>query len=59
MGRRRVSLTLRAAPAGRSIFALHLMSRAEVALVLGAVAVWAVLLTLTWRHRLVERFLGI
>ncbi len=52
-------LGLMATNAGRSVFALHLVGRVEVALVLGAVVGWAILLALTWRYRIVERFLGI
>jgi cation-transporting ATPase E len=46
-------------PAGRAIFALQELGLPELAIVAGAVVAWAILLGLTWRYRLVERFLGI
>ncbi len=46
-------------PAGRAIFALQELGLPELAIVAGAVVAWTVLLGLTWRYRLVERFLGI
>ena len=52
-------IVLLVVPAGRAIFALQALGLPELAIVAGAVVAWAVLLGLTWRHRLVERFLGI
>ena len=52
-------LVVLAIPAGRSVFALQPLGLAELAVVAVAVAAWAVLLVLAWRHRVVERFLGI
>jgi cation-transporting ATPase E len=52
-------LLVLAIPAGRDVFALQPLGVAELAIVAVAVAAWAVLLVLTWRHRVVERFLGI
>ena len=46
-------------PAGRAIFALQALGLPELAIVAGGVVAWAILLWLTWRYRLVERFLGI
>jgi cation-transporting P-type ATPase E len=46
-------------PAGRAIFALQELGLPELAIVAGAVVAWTILLGLTWRYRLVERFLGI
>ena len=46
-------------PAGRAIFALRELGLPELAIVAVAVVAWTVLLGFTWRHRLVERFLGI
>jgi hypothetical protein len=52
-------LVLLAVPAGRAVFALHPLGAAELAVVIAAVAVWAAALHTVWRHRVVERFLGI
>ena len=52
-------LVLLAMPAGRAIFSLRPLGVAELALVMSAVAAWAVALHSVWRHRIVERFLGI
>ena len=52
-------LVLQAVPAGRAVFALQPLGAAELAIVAVAVAVWAVALHTVWRHRVVERFLGI
>ena len=52
-------LVLLALPAGRAIFALQPLGAAELAIVAVAVAVWAAALHTVWRHRFVERFLGI
>jgi cation-transporting ATPase E len=52
-------LVVLAIPAGREIFALQPLGGEVLAIVAGAVAAWAVLLMLAWRHRVVERFLGI
>jgi cation-transporting ATPase E len=52
-------LVVLAIPAGREIFALQPLGVAELAIVAVAVAAWTVLLMLAWRHRVVERFLGI
>ncbi len=51
-------LVVLAIPAGRGVFALQPLGVAELAIVAIAVAAWAVLLVITWRHRVVERFLG-
>jgi len=50
---------LLALPAGRDVFSLQPLGVAELAIVALAVAAWAALLMLTWRHRIVDRFLGI
>jgi hypothetical protein len=50
---------LLAVPAGRAVFALQPLGAAELAIVIAAVAVWAVALHAAWRYRVVERFLGI
>jgi cation-transporting ATPase E len=52
-------LIVLAIPAGRELFALQPLGVEELAIVAGAVAAWTVLLMLAWRHRVVERFLGI
>ncbi len=46
-------------PAGRDVFALQPLGVAELGTVAIAVVAWALLLVLTWRHRVVDRFLGI
>jgi cation-transporting P-type ATPase E len=53
-----VFVALMTVPAGRSIFALHVLDLADFGIVLAAVALWAVTLTLAWRYRVAERFLG-
>ncbi len=52
-------LVVLATPAGRAVFALQRPVLVELAVVAGVFVGWAVLLAFTWRHRLVERFLGI
>ena len=52
-------LVMLAMPAGRTIFALHTLGAAELAIVFVAVVAWAVALHAVWRYRVVERFLGI
>jgi cation-transporting ATPase E len=52
-------LVILAMPAGRTIFALHTLGAAELAIVFVAVIAWAVALHAVWRYRVVERFLGI
>jgi cation-transporting ATPase E len=46
-------------PAGRAVFALQPLGAAEIAIVVVVMTAWAGLLVVTWRNRLVERFLGI
>jgi cation-transporting ATPase E len=48
-----------ATPLGRTIFSLGELGPGELAIATFAAMAYAVLLGLTWRHRLVERFLGI
>jgi cation-transporting ATPase E len=48
-----------ATPLGRSIFSLGELGPGELAMATLAAATYGVLLGLTWRHRVVERFLGI
>jgi cation-transporting ATPase E len=54
-----IFMGLLATPAGREVFALQPLGVAELVLVGAALAGWALLLAITWRHRLVERFAGI
>jgi len=54
-----IYLIVLALPAGRDVFSLQPLGVAELAIVALAVAAWAALLMLTWRHRIVDRFLGI
>jgi len=54
-----IYLVVLALPAGRDVFSLQPLGVAELAIVALAVAAWAALLMLTWRHRIVDRFLGI
>jgi cation-transporting ATPase E len=48
-----------ATPLGRTIFSLGELGPGELAIAMGAAVAYGVLVGLTWRHRLVERFLGI
>jgi cation-transporting ATPase E len=48
-----------ATPLGRTIFSLGELGPGELAIAAGAAVAYGVLVGLTWRHRLVERFLGI
>jgi cation-transporting ATPase E len=52
-------LILLAVPGGRAIFSLQPLEPADLAIVGIAVVVWTLLIHLTWRYRIVERFLGI
>ncbi|HYN49113.1 MAG TPA: HAD-IC family P-type ATPase, partial [Candidatus Nanopelagicales bacterium] len=52
-------LVVLAVPAGRAIFSLQPLGVAELAIVAIAVIAWTALLMFAWRHRLVERFLGL
>ena len=52
-------LVLVSVPGGRAIFSLRPLGLAEILIVGLAVAAWAVLLFAAWRHRVVERFLGV
>jgi cation-transporting ATPase E len=52
-------LVVLAIPAGRDVFALQPLGVAELGIVAIAIVAWALLLVLTWRHRIVDRFLGI
>jgi cation-transporting ATPase E len=54
-----VYLVMLAIPAGRAIFSLQAPDLAGLTIAAVAVAGWAALLAFTWRHRLVERFLGV
>jgi cation-transporting ATPase E len=48
-----------ATPLGRSIFSLGELGPGELAIATIAAATYGLLLGLTWRHRVVERFLGL
>jgi cation-transporting ATPase E len=52
-------VVLLAVPGGRAVFSLQPLGLADLAIVAAGLAVWAILLHLTWRYRIVERFLGI
>ncbi len=54
-----IYLVLLALPAGRAVFALQPLGAPELAIVLGALVVWTILLMGSWKYRIVERFLGI
>ncbi|MBP1705195.1 MAG: ATPase, P-type (transporting), superfamily, subfamily [Chloroflexi bacterium] len=50
-------IVLMAVPAGRAIFALEPLGLAEIAVVALCLAGWTLVLHLTWRFRILERFL--
>ncbi len=52
-------LLLLATPAGRAVFSLRPLGAGELSIVLIAVGAWAAALHAAWRHRAVERYLGI
>jgi cation-transporting ATPase E len=52
-------LVLLAVPAGRSLFSLQPLGVAELAIIGAAVVVWTLLLAVSWKYAIVERFLGI
>ena len=46
-------------PPLRDFFNLYALSLRDVAIVLGGVLAWAVLVWIFWRYRFVDRFLGL